>query len=214
MFFRKVLSKIVLFLMKINLFTSKIKIFNREIFDYYLKDDRQMLIAFWHNRQFMLFETHKNKNIVILTSGHKDADYPSNILNDLGYKVIRGSSSHGGAKALAKMSKEIKNKKSVGIAVDGPRGPIYEAKEGIIFLAKKFGLPIVPVLASSQNFWQLKSWDTFIIPKFFTKIYIKYGDPFWVSSLDEIEDKTKEFSKYLYSLQKSLDDDLNKYDRS
>lgn len=213
MLFRKILSKIALLLMKINLFTSNIKFFNREIFDYYLKDGRQMLIAFWHNRQFMLFETHKNKNIVILTSSHKDADYPSNILNSLGYKVIRGSSTHDGIKALAEMSREIKNKKSVGIAVDGPRGPIYEAKEGIVFLAKKFELPIIPVLASSKSFWQFKSWDKFIIPKFFTRIYIEYGDPFFVSKLDDIKDKTKEFSKYLYDLQKTLDNKII-YDRS
>ncbi len=209
MFLRKILSFFGFLLIKISMLTNKLQIENKEIPDYFTKK-RQVLFAFWHGRQFILFDTHKNKNIAILASASKDGDFPANILKLFKYKVFRGSSNRGGSKALIEMVRALKKGCNIAIAVDGPRGPIYEAKPGLLFLAQKHNLPIILVATAAKKFWEFKSWDKFIVPKFFTNIALRYGGPFIISENDDLKEKTKLLSEELRILQENLDKDIKR----
>jgi lysophospholipid acyltransferase (LPLAT)-like uncharacterized protein len=51
---------------------------------------------------------------------------------------------------------------------------------GIIYLAKRTGLPLIPVIWSADRFWKLNSWDRTIIPKPFSRIVALYADSYLV----------------------------------
>ena len=61
---------------------------------------------------------------------------------------------------------------------DAPRGPRFVFKLGIIYLAKRTGIPIIPVIWSADRCWKLKSWDRTIIPKPFARIVALFADDY------------------------------------
>lgn len=48
---------------------------------------------------------------------------------------------------------------------------------GLLPLAKLSGAAIVPVIFSVNRGWILKSWDHFLIPKPFSRIHARFGEP-------------------------------------
>jgi lysophospholipid acyltransferase (LPLAT)-like uncharacterized protein len=65
----------------------------------------------------------------------------------------------------------------LAITPDGPRGPARVCKPGVVRLAARSGLPVVPVGAYPSNGWRLRSWDRFIVPRPFTKVHVEFGPP-------------------------------------
>jgi hypothetical protein len=73
---------------------------------------------------------------------------------------------------------------------------------GSVLLAKKSGHPLMPVTMTLKNFWKLPSWDSFQIPKPFTRARVYVAPPIYVpADADEamLEAKRDE-------LQQALDD--------
>ena len=62
--------------------------------------------------------------------------------------------------------------------VDGPTGPKGIVKPGLMAMAQVTGAPIFPVIISAEKAWVMKSWDRFLVPKPFSKVTIRWGDPF------------------------------------
>ena len=58
---------------------------------------------------------------------------------------------------------------------DGPRGPVYKVQPGILFLAKKTGLPIIPVGTALSHKFTVGSWDRMRVPLPFGKTALVYG---------------------------------------
>ena len=65
-----------------------------------------------------------------------------------------------------------------GLVADAPRGPRFVSKPGIIYLAKRTGIPIIPVIWSADRFWKLQSWDRTIIPKPFSQLVAIFADDY------------------------------------
>jgi hypothetical protein len=63
------------------------------------------------------------------------------------------------------------------IAVDGPRGPRYGVKQGIVALARYEDASLIPTMASCVSSWVMPSWDRTVIPKPFTRAVIEYAPP-------------------------------------
>lgn len=172
--------------------TLRIRFVNREIPSELKAQGKNMIYAFWHGRQFLLFYTHRNSQIVIPASESRDGDIQAGILDRFGFGVVRGSSKRKGAQAYLGLMKALTKGKSIALAVDGPRGPIYEVKQGITSLAGKLGKPIVPVVMSAKRSWVLeKIWDKYVLPKPFTECVIMYGEPIMVNGTgnEELENK-------------------------
>ena len=137
--------------------------------------------ACWHSRIIFFSYIFKGWNLVILVSKSKDGEIIARILQNQGHETIRGSSSRGGLRALAKQIKILKKQQRPGVIIpDGPRGPRHKVQPGIITLAKKTGYPIVPFSYSAKKIKIFSSWDRFILPYPFTKCRIAYGDPIYV----------------------------------
>ena len=109
-----------------------------------------------------------------LTSASKDGEILAAFLNRFSVRAIRGSSSRSGARALVEMKRAIKDGYIMGITPDGPRGPRYRLNPGVVKLAQVTGGFVLPVHVRYSRFWQLKSWDGFMIPKPFARVEITF----------------------------------------
>ncbi len=182
---------------------------NREIPERLRSEGKNFIYAFWHGRQFLLFHFHRDSGAVIPSSESRDGEIQAGILNRFGFGVVRGSSKRKGERALLGLVESLRRGKDVGLAVDGPRGPIHEVKEGVVYLAGKLSKPIVPVSTSAGRFWTLeKAWDNYLLPKPFTRGVIVYGNPIHVHGIqgDEIESKRRELQEALNGVMKQADD--------
>jgi lysophospholipid acyltransferase (LPLAT)-like uncharacterized protein len=117
---------------------------------------------------------------MLMCSRSSDGDVMTSLEESLGYRVARGSSGSGGARALAEMIRAQREdpKLSSCLAVDGSRGPRGVAQGGILTLARKNNGVLLPVAASTASCWvSQKSWDRTVIPKPGAEIRILIGEP-------------------------------------
>ena len=102
------------------------------------------------------------------------------------------------------MSSLLKKEKfSLTLTIDGPKGPRYKVKSGAILLAKITGVPIVPILIQPKKYWTVRSWDKLQIPKPFTRARVFVSDPILVppdTRKEDIEIKRLEVQRKLDEL--------------
>jgi lysophospholipid acyltransferase (LPLAT)-like uncharacterized protein len=135
------------------------------------------MIAIWHGRMLVGVEYGRKSDWSILVSPSADGEISERMLRAFGYRVVRGSSSRGGARALREMLAELKSGNVVAITPDGPRGPRHSMNPGLAWMARATGFPIVPFGMVSNRAWRLSSWDAFTIPKPFARVAFVYGEP-------------------------------------
>lgn len=140
------------------------------------RPEKALIWAFWHNRILVtpwLYNKHlSDRHGAVLTSASKDGEVLAETMRNFGVSAVRGSSSRRGGQAMVELVKWIRDGRDVVIIPDGPRGPSYRLQPGIIKLAQKTGADIFPILVDYQNYWELKSWDRFRLPKPFSKVVI------------------------------------------
>ena len=163
-----------------------------------------IVYASWHQRFFpgITFFASR-KPIAIMISQSRDGEMIARVVNILGWQAVRGSSTRGGRQALKQIRKLATRGYRIGHIVDGPQGPFGVVKPGLISIARFAGAPIVPTIVSAQRRWVFNSWDRFMIPKPFSKIVIRFGEPIVVprnldeESFEELRRHTQERIKEL-----------------
>jgi lysophospholipid acyltransferase (LPLAT)-like uncharacterized protein len=138
---------------------------------------RPVVMALWHGEMLPLLFYHRNRQIAVLVSEHGDGEIIARILTEFGFRLVRGSSSRGAARALIAVDRELEAGYDVGITPDGPRGPRHSVAPGALLAAHRAGVRILPLAAKASTSWQLGSWDRFMIPKPFARVTIAYGNP-------------------------------------
>ena len=142
-----------------------------------LRGEKKTCWASWHGRQLLTINVHAGQRVVILASLSKDGDIQTAMLERFGYRVERGSSSRGAARGLLSMARAMREGWQPAIAVDGPRGPRYGVKQGVVALARFEDASIIPTMASCEAGWVIPSWDRTLIPRPFTRAVIEYATP-------------------------------------
>ena len=109
---------------------------------------------------------------------HKDAGLISKIGNQMGWKLLRGSSSDRGKEVYKEMVNILAGTGNVLVLTpDGPKGPAKEPKPGIVRAAQKTNAVILPAMGQSKRRWSFTNWDTFYVGKPFSRIEFIYGEP-------------------------------------
>ena len=136
--------------------------------------EEQHVCVCWHGELLMSPQAykkiHKKHKASAIISSHFDGSLIASTLNLLGIRSLRGSSSKGAKQVLLQAFKSIKSGEEVLITPDGPRGPRHYMSDGAIGIALKSKLPIFVMNYKAEKYWQLNSWDKFVIPKPFTKV--------------------------------------------
>jgi lysophospholipid acyltransferase (LPLAT)-like uncharacterized protein len=149
---------------------------------------------------------------VVMFSQSRDGDLIATFAEKLGIVPVRGSSSKGGREALRSMIAQLRRPgvNKAATVLDGPRGPRCVAKPGMILLAKKAGLPLLPIMASAHPAFTLKkTWDRTMIPLPFSKVVVGYGEPLHIPrrlNKNGLEDLRREVEGTLNHMMAELDE--------
>jgi len=163
------------------------------------------LLAFWHNRAMMMpiACTDRGRKLCIMNSQHRDGEIATRAAARWGIRSVRGSATRGGAAGFLQLLNAYRSGEDVAVVPDGPRGPRYVAKAGVIYLARAAGTPIYPVTYAARRARQLRSWDRLIIPLPFSQIVYVIGEPLEVPRQctdQEIEAKRLELEARLNAI--------------
>lgn len=142
--------------------------------------------CYWHQHQLFCARYLLDRRASGLVPGwlispSVDGELGAMLVSRVGARVIRGSSSHTGARALRDYYLAlVKENISPVVTPDGPKGPRFKFKPGAILLAQMSGRPMLPMAYAASRAW-LISWDKFVIPVPFARISIAIGEPRYVA---------------------------------
>lgn len=138
--------------------------------------------ALWHEHLLPLALAHRDQGVTALVSRHRDGEILASVLDRLGQRAARGSSTRGGAEGLAAMIRDGRDGRPLAFTPDGPRGPARRCKPGVVRAAAETGRPIVPLGAAASAGRRLASWDRFLVPAPGARVVVSRGAPLHVPS--------------------------------
>jgi lysophospholipid acyltransferase (LPLAT)-like uncharacterized protein len=124
----------------------------------------RFIYAMWHEYLLLPVLQYAHPEVHVLISRSGDGQLLSELCRRLHIPVVRGSTSRGGAEAVRRMLR-AGCRTHLALTPDGPRGPRRRVQQGLIYLASRSGLPIVPVGFGLDQPWRLASWDRFALPR-------------------------------------------------
>jgi lysophospholipid acyltransferase (LPLAT)-like uncharacterized protein len=139
------------------------------------KCDQRYLYVTWHECIIVGLPLRSHANMLGIASAHRDGEVLNQMAIQLGWKMVRGSTTLGSVSALKRMVRE--NERHLNIAPDGPSGPRRKLAPGAIYLASKAGLPLICCAYGFDRPWRLNSWDRCVIPRPFSRARAIFGPP-------------------------------------
>ncbi len=168
--------------------TWRTSIYEPEPFKLALEKSDPFIIAHWHGDELVLLHKIGYYRVATMTSTSKDGELMDGVIRIFGGITSRGSSTRGAVRALKGLIELVKKKKrNPSMAVDGPKGPIYQIKPGVFEVSRLLDLPIyVAGIHASDSFIAKKSWNKAYLPKPFAKVGIYWLGP--IAAIDQQKD--------------------------
>ena len=162
-----------------------------------IKNKRPYILAHFHGDEAALLFLTKKYRLSTMISTSKDGEMMNVIYKLLGGRTSRGSSTRGGVAALKGLIELTKQGRGCNIAVDGPKGPIYEVKPGVFELSRLLKAEIFASGAYCKSAWRFpRSWNQAYFPKPFAKVIIVWTGP--LGPITKTDDpRSKELAKTL-----------------
>ena len=151
-----------------------------EHWDAVMRAGDRPILALWHGRILSATLYFRDRGVVAITSQNFDGEWIARLMGRFGYAAARGSTSRGGARALAQLKRGLSAGRPVAFTVDGPRGPARVVQPGAVWLAGASGHPILPFHIEAAKAWSVKSWDRHQIPKPGSDLAIAIGEPIYI----------------------------------
>ena len=161
----------------------------------------RVIFAPWHATLIPLVWLHRHQGITLLVSAHGDGGVLADVAARWGYRIVRGSSTRGGATAYRLLVRSLETGGDAGVTPDGPRGPAGHAKPGVVAAARRARATIVPVAAHATRAWRLHSWDRMLVPQPFATVRVVYGAPLRVAPRTPLEVARADLERRLRSAQ-------------
>jgi lysophospholipid acyltransferase (LPLAT)-like uncharacterized protein len=191
--------------------TLRLKWIDREIMDDLYRTKRNFIFAYWHSDLILAsrvgIEELARHPIVVMTSQSRDGLLIAELLGSQGMKVILGSTKRGGMEAFMGFVRSLRSGMNGSIAVDGPRGPRREVKDGVIRLAQMSGAVILPCAVGYRRKVTLNSWDLLRVPIPFTQASVICDQPISIPprlTEEEARSAATALQKTLVDLRKRL----------
>lgn len=140
-----------------------------------------VIFAFWHGdllmQPYLYYQFRKTPKAKVLISDHFDGQIIARIMTFFRLGTIHGSTTRGGAKVLIQGLKSLSDGYDIGITPDGPKGPRYMVSDGVVVMAQKRQAKVIVYSCVPSSYWQLSSWDRFVIPKPFGVLNFYASEP-------------------------------------
>ena len=182
------LIPIIAFIIRVIGWTMRITLIDQHKVAPQARTREKFIYVFWHNQQILSTYFFRNFQIRVLVSRSRDGDYIAKVLDSFGFKTVRSSTSSGKVHALRGLTRELRGDYHTAITPDGPRGPVYKAQPGAVFVAALSGNRVVPFGCAARRVWKLhRTWDTFEIPKPFSRGVIVFGEPITIPKKVDVQ---------------------------
>ncbi|MBD3304988.1 DUF374 domain-containing protein [candidate division KSB3 bacterium] len=160
--------------------TSRMSLLGKSEHDTLKRQYPHVIYVGWHEQILTGAWAFRRRGITILISQSRDGEYISRITHLLGFDTVRASSSRGGVRGFLQLLTVLQRTGDVIFLADGPRGPAKQCKAGVITLAKRANVPIIPTTVLASRYRRVRSWDRTIVPLPFSRFLLHYGAPFFV----------------------------------
>ena len=178
---------------------------NRDRWQRLVDGHRPFIFLLWHEALLPLLWQHRRQQVAIVVSEAREGRYLADYAQRIGYHLVPGSSTRGGARALLGAIRALDDGCTIAITPDGPRGPRRDVKPGAVRAAQRAGVMILPLHAVTRSAWRLGSWDRMMVPKPFARIDLGYGEPFAVPpGADGLEAGVRQCAAALASVEREL----------
>ena len=141
---------VFLFLMLLRA-TLRIEHVNREQANEAWGKAGNVIACFWHGRLLLMPFAVRRAKAKVLISRHRDGEFIARVIRFFGLGTIRGSYKKGGVASLREMLTAVKEGWTIAITPDGPKGPRYKIKEGLVEVARLTQKPILPVTYGARK---------------------------------------------------------------
>lgn len=157
--------------------------------------------SLWHENILLPINTVAHPDAAVLISKHADGQMLASLILATGMGIVQGSTNRGGVEAVRSLVNGTAGRRHLVVTPDGPRGPRRVVQAGIVYIASRTGMEIVPVGSAYFRPWRAKSWDRFAIPKPGSRARQIYGVPMTVPP----KLRTEELEPYRQKLQAEMD---------
>ncbi|RMH05003.1 MAG: DUF374 domain-containing protein [Planctomycetota bacterium] len=146
-----------------------------------IESGRPLTYGLWHESIPAGVALHRRYGLTVMISSHHDGELITRIVERLGFRTARGSSTRGGSRALREMLAASRHSNGLVLTPDGPRGPAHSIAPGVFFVAGATGRPLVATGFAASRAWRARSWDRMMLPKPFARVVVAYAEPIPVS---------------------------------
>ncbi|HQN94985.1 MAG TPA: DUF374 domain-containing protein [Thermoanaerobaculales bacterium] len=146
-----------------------------------------LILTSWHEGVFVmawysLRLARMGARVTYLVSPSRDGDLVTRMLEVIGGRVVRGSATRSGVRALHGLYRAITGERASPLLLcDGPHGPRYYCKAGPVLLGQLSGAHILPIGAWPRRAIHLRTWDRAYVPLPLTRVEIVLGEPIAVA---------------------------------
>jgi len=199
---RALLSYAAVIVLRAILATCKVQYINKKCIDEYLVGDKKVVITTWHRGAIYFLLKYGPLHPIVLFSSSRDGDLLADFAQKVGVIAARGSSTRGGKEGSKRLIDFLTSGgRVVATVADGPQGPALRAKPGLVRIAQKSGVHLMPLVWSATRVWMFaRAWDRTIIPKPFSRIVISASKPYLIPKTAQGE----EFDAYVKDMEQTL----------
>ncbi|NMC82415.1 MAG: lysophospholipid acyltransferase family protein [Armatimonadetes bacterium] len=176
--------------------TVRVRMINAEDPLERLRTKQGQILVCWHGRTLVPLYTFRNKGIMGMISPSRDGEIQAHLFKWIGWRNVRGSSGRGGSRALLGAVRALEEGASFALTPDGPKGPKYVIRPGALYLARKSGCPLYPVGIAAHPYFELPTWDSFMIPYPFSRACYCMGEPIYLHA-DASEEEERRLTDHL-----------------
>ena len=135
------------------------------------------VFAMWHEYVLLPIFKFGHPNMAGLVSKHADGQLLGHLLGSVRMGMVAGSTNRGGVEAIRQILRDQDVHRHLVVTPDGPRGPRRVAQVGVVYIASRTEMLVVPVGVGFRSAWRAKSWDRFAVPRPFTRARLITGEP-------------------------------------
>lgn len=186
--------------------TTSYQVEGQDYFDQAMLSQDPTIWVAWHGMTMMLagfvLRQYKPDSLVILMPD----DWRGETLAQWATKIgaipwrlnLKGNMSMADARKLAEMVRLLRRGCDAYITPDGPDGPAYVVKPGVIYLAAKTGATILPVGAYTRSGYRLNRWDRYTVPRPYSRISVVVGQALRLNPEDDAAEASEHLTNTLH----------------
>lgn len=136
-----------------------------------------VLYVTWHDLTFMPLHLFRHRNLGVMMSTSHSGQIQAAFWRMYGWPTVWGSTKkREGIRAMREVLRLLRTGQSFAFSPDGPKGPRHQAHAGAIYLAANAPTVIVAMGVAASEYWQLPSWDRYMIPKPFSRVHVHLSE--------------------------------------